>query len=94
MRIQTKTMILLLVLSLVPLTIIGTIAYLNGQEAIKTSLGTSFQQIAHEKIDRINHSLYEVYRSVQAWAELELMQEVITDDVDGKISTFIMGLSR
>jgi PAS domain S-box-containing protein len=83
-----------LVLSLAPLVIIGMIAYKNGEKAIKKSLGSTFQQTAHIIIDKVDRYLYEVYYSVQAWAELELMQEVITGDVDGKISSFLMELSK
>ena len=94
MRIRTKFILILLVLSLVPLAVIGTIAYQNGKRVMKRSLGSSFQQIAHEAIDKVDRSLYEVYHNVQTWAELDLMQEVITGDVDGKISTFFLGLSK
>lgn len=94
MKIRTKSIIIFLILSLGPLAIIGAIAYKNGENIIKRSLGSSFQLIANETTERVDSTLYEVYNDIQTWSELELMQEVITDDLDGKISSFLMGLSK
>lgn len=83
-----------LILSLVPLLIIGIIAYRNGKEAIIHNLGSSFQQIAHGVAEKIDRHLYEIYRDVKAWSELELMQEVVTDDTDGKITSSLIRLKK
>ncbi len=92
MKIRPKIMIIFLLLSLVPLIIIGMISYKSGEETIKKNLGAAFQQIAHETINKVDIVLSEVSQNVNAWSEQELMQEVITGDVDGKISSFIAGL--
>src|SRR5581483_1900455 len=94
MNIRTKTAIIFLILSLIPLTLIGIISYQNGKEAIKQSLGVTLQQIAHQTVDKVDRHLYEVYRNVKTWGELELMEEVITGDLDGKISSFLMRLAK
>lgn len=94
MRIRTKLILILLVLSLVPLAAISMIAYQSGERVIKKNLGLSYQQIAQETIEKVDRTLYEVYHNVRAWAELDLMQEVITGDLDGKISSLLMGLSQ
>lgn len=94
MKIRTKFTIIFLLLSLLPLTIIGIISYKNGEEAIKKNLGLTFQQMAYGTIDKIDRTLYEVYHNVQIWSELDLMQEVITDDIDTKISSFLIALNK
>lgn len=94
MKIRTKVILIFLLLSLLPFVIIGTIAYKNGESIIRKTLGLAFQQTAYESIDRVDRVLHEVYRNVHAWADLELMQEVVTGDLDGKISSFLMGVSR
>lgn len=94
MKIRTKTAIIFLIFSLAPLTLIGAIAYQNGRTAIKQSLGVTFQQIANQTIDKVDRSLYDVYRNVKTWAELEMMEEVITGDLDGKISSLLIRLSK
>mgnify|MGYP001600452200 CR=1 FL=1 len=94
MLIRTKTTLIFLALSLIPLAVIGLMAYQHGKATIRESLGSSFQQIAREAIDKVDRSLYEVSHNVQTWATLELMQDVVTGDVDGKISSFFIGLSK
>lgn len=94
MPIRVKTILVFLILSLVPLAALGWLAYKNGEETIQQSLGASFEQIASEAIDKVDRSLYEVYQNVQTWAGLEFMQEVITGDVDAKVSSFLVGVSN
>lgn len=94
MKIRTKSIIISLLLSLTPLSIIGVIAYKNGEKTITENLGSSFQQIAHEAMNKVDRYLYEAYYRFQTLSELEVMQEVITMDVDGKISSILMGLSK
>lgn len=94
MRIQSKFLITFLILSLVPLAIVGTLSYKIGEETIKKNLGYSCQRNAHETMDRLDRTLFEFYRNSQTWASLELMQEALTDDVDGKISSLLIGVSR
>lgn len=94
MRIQNKFLITFLVFSLVPLAIVGILSYKIGEESIKTSLGSSFQKSAEQTIDRLDRTLFEFYHNSQTWAGLELMQEALTDDVDGKISTFLIGVAK
>lgn len=94
MKIRTKTTLIFLTFSLIPLALIGAFAYKTGQTAIMQSLGGSFQQIANQTIDKVDRSLYDVHRNVKTWAELELMEEVITGDLDGRISSFLIRLSK
>lgn len=93
MTIRTKFIIIFLLLSLIPLSIIGLFAYKNGKDTIRKNLGASFHQIAHETINKVDNILHLVYHDINTWAGLELMQEVITGDMDGKISSFLSGLS-
>ncbi|WDT75666.1 MAG: EAL domain-containing protein [Candidatus Manganitrophus sp.] len=94
MKIRTKTTLIFLTFSLIPLVFIGAFAYKTGQTAIMQSLGGSFQQIANQTIDKVDRSLYDVHRNVKTWAELDLMEEVITGDLDGRISSFLIRLSK
>ena len=73
---------------------IGVVVYQNGKEAIRRSLGDNFYKIAHEKIHQIENRLHKVYVDVGTWANLGLMQEVITGDLDGRITSFLMELER
>ena len=94
MRLQIKTTVTFLLLSLLPLILAGVVAYPVALNAMKTSLGSSFQQIAQETIDKVDRSVYEVYQNVSTWSKLDIMQEILTGDLDGKISTYLMELKR
>lgn len=94
MRLQIKIAVTFLLLSLLPLVLTGVIAYPVALNAMKTSLGKSFQQIAYETIDKVDRSVFEVYQNVLTWSRLDVMQEIITGDLDGKISTYLMELQR
>ncbi len=94
MRVRTKLFLILLGLTLVPLITAGVITLQQGERALRERLGTSFQRMAAETMDKVDRSLYEVYREVQLWAGLELMQEVVTGDLDGRISSFLMAVNE
>lgn len=94
MRLQIKTTVTFLLLSLLPLLLAGVIADPVALSAMKTSLGTSFHQIAHETMDKVDRSVYEVYQNVLTWSKLDIMQEILTGDLDGKISTYLMEVER
>lgn len=90
MKIRTKSTIIFLTISLAPLLVIGTIATLNGEKVLKRSLGTSFQWIAGEMMDKVDRILHATYRRAKAWTDLDLMQEVTSGDKDGRISGFFI----
>ncbi len=90
MQIRAKTTFILLVSSLTPLGLVGTIAYRNGEGAIRESMDESFQQLAYEAIDKVDRSLFRTVQDVRTWAGLDLMQEVSTGDPGGKVSSFLV----
>ena len=92
MRIRAKTTLIFSLLSLVPLIVVGEIAYENGKCAIRTSLGTSFRQLANAAIEKVDRALYEVYHNVRTWAHLELMQDILENDTEGEISDFLVSI--
>jgi PAS domain S-box-containing protein len=93
MNLKTKAIILLLSVSLVPLFFVGSIAFNYSENIIETTLGASFHQVAHDAISMIDQNLYNVYQDIRAWTELEIMQDVIIKDIDGRISTFLMSIN-
>jgi PAS domain S-box-containing protein len=94
MRVRTKFILTLLGITLLPFLLIGRLVYRRGETALRESLGASFERMAAEAIDKVDRSLHEVQQNVQTWAGLELMQEVVTGDLDGKIASFLLGVQR
>jgi diguanylate cyclase (GGDEF)-like protein/PAS domain S-box-containing protein len=45
-------------------------------------------------MDKVDRSVYEVYQNVLTWSKLDIMQEILTGDLDGKISTYLMEVKR
>jgi len=94
MPIRRKLLLIFGALSLVPVVLMGGLAYLNGEEATRRSLGDSFRGLAEEASDKVDRGLYEVQRTVGTWAGLDVMQELVTDDLDAKISRFLIAINR
>jgi len=92
MRLRPKITLLLLFLSMIPLILIGVIAYERGRAALRKSLGSQFQYIARETIEKVNFGVYEVHQTIKSWSQLELMQEVLTDDLEENINSFLRRL--
>src|SRR5262245_47984013 len=94
MPIRRKLLLTFGALSLIPVVAMGTLAFLNGEEATRRSLGDSFRGLAEETSDKVDRGLYEVQRTVSTWAGLDVMQELVTDDLDSKISRFLIAINR
>ncbi|MBI3617906.1 MAG: PAS domain S-box protein [Candidatus Omnitrophica bacterium] len=94
MKIRTKNTLLFLCLSLVPLMGMGKFAYENGQQAIKKNLGSTFQQLAHARIENAEQNFGDVYKTVKHWSQMSIMQEVFTGDMDATIQSFLIEISK
>lgn len=92
MKIRTKVLLICSIFSLIPLMVIGVIAFHHSDAIIRDHLGTRFQQAAHDALGDIERSLYEVFHDVQAWARLDLMHAVMGGDAEGSLSSFLSGL--
>lgn len=92
MKIWPKAIIVFFFLFLIPMVIIGTSVYWEGRKTITQNFGLGLKQLAQQSITAIDRSLFDVHRDMGVWSQLELMQEVLTDDLDGKISSFLKGL--
>jgi len=93
-KVRTRFIVVLFALSLGPLALIGAIAYFNGQGAIEESLGRLFELHATRSIEALDREVFALNRTGQSWTSLELMQDVLNDDADGRISSFLIQQSR
>jgi two-component sensor histidine kinase len=83
-----------LLLSLLPLAIVAIIAYDSGQEALKKTIGDKLEETAFQAIDKIDRLLFFRREDIKAWVTTEIMQDVIADDPDGRISETLMRLKK
>lgn len=94
MKVRTKLTLVLLAITLLPFLIVGRVVYERAENALRESLGRSFERMAAEAIDKVDRSLFEVQQTVETWASLELMQDVVAGDLDGRIASFLIGVKK
>jgi PAS domain S-box-containing protein len=94
MKLRNRFLLLGVALSLAPLLLVGLIAYSNGRRAIEDSLGRLFELKASQAIETLDREVASLQGTARAWAGLEWMQDVLSDDVDGRITTFLMQQTR
>jgi PAS domain S-box-containing protein len=90
MRLGKRFLLLFLALSLGPLLAFFVLANENGRRAIEQSLGRLFELKAAQAVAALDGEVAALQGTVKAWAALEWMQDVLNDDVDGRLTTFLM----
>src|SRR3989338_2827678 len=86
LTIQRKLTCLFLIIALFPLVFVGVIAYFNGRAVLKENIGYSLQEKAFHLIDKIDRMLYFNQENAKSWATLDVMQDILTDDAEGRIT--------
>jgi len=92
--IRTKLTWTFLALTLGPLAAIGLFAEQRAERALRESLGASIARMASETIDNVDRVLSTVQERVGLWVGLGAMQEVVTGDLDGRISSFLLAVGK
>ncbi len=92
--IEGKLVILFLTLSLLPLSLGVWVTYENGKTALTSSLGGKLEELAKQSITRIDHVLFTSQVDIKNWAFAEVMQDVIVDDADGRITETLVRLQQ
>ncbi len=94
MRIRTKAVATLLLSSLIPLAVTGWFAYTIAGQAIRANFSRSFMGGAHILAEHVQREVHEAYQTVQILAKLDIMQQVISGDADGRLTSFVLPLGR
>ena len=94
MRLRTKLLVPFLALPLASIAVLGLVAYRGGRQAIEDSLGQLFEAEAARGIDALDRDALALYHETESWAALEAMQDVLTGDMDGRMSSFLVGRAR
>jgi hypothetical protein len=94
MRLRTKLLVPFLALPLGSIAILGFLAYRGGRQAIEEILGQLYEAEAARGIDTLDREALALYHEAEAWASLDPMQDVLTGDMDGRMSSFLVGRAR
>lgn len=84
--IQQKLIGFVLLVAIVPLVILGVVAFSQSQHALTLSSGQKLEGAAQHTMELVEHQLSSSLAQVRGWTLLEVMQEILTDDVDGRLS--------
>ena len=94
MQLRTKLLVPLLALPLGSVALLGAVAYSNGRDALETSLGRMFEIGASRGLSALDHELLSLYRDAESWTTIDRMQDVLQEDMDGRISSFLVARVR
>jgi methyl-accepting chemotaxis protein len=94
LSIRWKLMVLCLGLMLFPLAAVGLLSYQSAQSALEEKIGQGQADLASVTIEQIDRFLFERYNNIQAWSALDVMQDVLTDDADGRITEVVSQLKE
>ena len=94
MRVRTKLLIIGLLLSLVPIGIVGFVSIRIGKEAIVENLGSRFKLTARATIREVDRVLFSIQQDATAWSANPIMQEVLSRDIDARVSAKLIKLHR
>ncbi|MBI4357005.1 MAG: methyl-accepting chemotaxis protein [Gammaproteobacteria bacterium] len=92
--IRERLMAVFVVLSLVLIVIVGSISYYHGRKIIMESISAKLPTFASQIIQKIDTMFYFVSKDTQAWAGLDIMQDVLTKDVDARITSLLSKLKE
>jgi signal transduction histidine kinase len=85
---------LFLLLSLLPLIILGLVSYRNARRTLEENIGHKLEELARLAMERVDHQMAGYFQEIQTWANLEVMQDVLTGDADGRITAALENFRR
>ena len=87
--IQNKLLAVMLVVSLAPLVIFGTLAYFKSRETLINQVGERLQAASLLAMSQIDRTFGFSQENIRSWAALAVMQEVERGDPQGLVSDML-----
>ena len=85
LRLKWKVVIPMLFLSLIPLVIISLYAINTSKNSLEKNIGNNFVTLSSEILNKLDNTLYSVVNTIDLEAENEIMQDILTGDIDARI---------
>ncbi|MCG8313917.1 MAG: response regulator [Pseudomonadales bacterium] len=92
--IQSKLLLAMMVVSLVPIFIFGTIVYYQARDSLITQVGERLQAASHLAMSQVERSFLFSVENIRSWSELEIMQEISQGDPYGVVSEMLSDYQR
>ena len=94
MGLRTRLLVPLVGLPVASVAVLGAVAYSSGRASLETSLGRMFEVGAARSLSSLDHEVLALYRDAESWAARERMQDILGEDMDGRISSFLVAAVR
>lgn len=91
-NLQSKLMALLIAVALIPVGVIGVVAYHESADALTQDAGSATEEIAFNASDKLDRNLFERYGDVQAFASSDVARSMDAGELrrwmDSHMSTY------
>lgn len=87
--IQNKLLAVMLVVSLAPLVVFGTLAYFKARETIINQVGERLQAASLLAMSQVDRTFGFSQENIRSWAALDVLQEVERGDPQGVVSEML-----
>jgi PAS domain S-box-containing protein len=85
---------LFLLLALMPMAITAVVSFRNGRTALEEHIGLQLSAQADHISESVDHLIIGGQTSLENWAQLSVMYDLISDDADGRITGALITLAR
>lgn len=92
--IQSKLLLVMSVVALVPLLLFGSLFYFQARTSLIQQVGERLQASSHLAMSQIDRSFGFAFENIRSWSELEILQEVEYGDPDGLVSDMLQDYQR
>ncbi len=89
MKIRQKTVMLLLLISMIPFVTIAIIAYQSARQALEEQIGQVLFAGSQEAISQLESSFVKTVINFTAWSTAPVFQDVLADDEDEEVQANI-----
>ena len=94
MRVRTKLFASGLLLSVIPMVVVGFTSIQVGKRAIVDNLGSRIQLTSRATIREVDRELFAIQQEATAWSSNPIMQKVLSRDIDALVSVKLIKLHR
>ncbi len=95
LNIRGRLALVAALLSLIPIVLIGVLAYRSARAALEERIRFNLETQAAQTLEMLDRLLLERQQNVQGWGRLGLIQDdTVTGDADGRITQFLQEAKR
>lgn len=94
-RLSIRQLLLLafLLVGLLPAMLISFLSFYQARAVLKKELTRDMQTLSQTVANDVNRMIFERVQNVASWSQLAIMQEILVEDVDKRLSIFLEELN-